>query len=114
MTEHKAHKPARKRRQRIEVDVKRAAARPDRKTAGGRERVRPDPRNGGRRRKEVERMQRMTGGAYLTNAERLKEIADTITAATIARRYAATDWEREKINEIIERASAEKYRILEI
>ena len=59
-------------------------------------------------------MQRMTGGAYLTNAERLKEIADTITAATIARRYAATDWEREKINESIERASAEKYRILGI
>lgn len=77
-------------------------------------RVRPDPRNGGRRRKEVEQMQRMTGGAYMTNAERLKEIADTITAATIARRYAATDWEREKINEIIERASAEKYLILEI
>lgn len=59
-------------------------------------------------------MQRMTGGAYMTNAERLKELADTITAATIARRYAATDWEREKINEIIERASAEKYRILGI
>lgn len=50
----------------------------------------------------------------MTNAERLKEISDTITAATIARRYAATDWEREKINEIIERASAEKYRILGI
>ena len=53
-------------------------------------------------------------GASVTVSERLKELADTIAAATIARRYAATDWEREKINEIIERASAEKYRILGI
>ena len=57
-------------------------------------------------------MQRMTGGAYLTNAERLKEIADTITAATIARRYATTDWEREKLNEILTRAYDEKYLLL--
>ena len=76
-------------------------------------RVRPDPLHGGRRRKEVERMEREKID-FFGKADRLRELSDTITAATIARRYAATDWEREKINEVIERASAEKYLILEI
>ena len=52
------------------------------------------------------------GGGYITRAEQLKELSDTIAAATNARRYGATDWERERINEIIERATAKKYRLL--
>ena len=59
-------------------------------------------------------MQRLTGGVYLTNAERLKELADTITAAIIARRHAESDEQREKLNEILTRAYDEKYLLLGI
>ena len=109
--EHNAHKPARKRRQRIEIDGKRAAARPDRKTAGRRERVRPDPHHGGRRRKEVERMEREKID-FFGKAERLRELSDTITAAIIARRHAESEEQREKLNEILTRAYDEKYLLL--
>ena len=49
---------------------------------------------------------------FIFRDERLKELADTITAAIIARRHAESDEQREKLNEILTRAYDEKYLLL--
>lgn len=76
-------------------------------------RVRPDPLHGGRRRKEVERMEREKID-FFGKAERLRELSDTITAAIIARRHAESEEQREKLNEILTRAYNEKYLLLSL
>ena len=76
-------------------------------------RVRPDPHHGGRRRKEVERMEREKID-FFGKAERLRELSDTITAAIIARRHAESEEQREKLNEILTRAYNEKYLLLSL
>lgn len=47
-----------------------------------------------------------------TKEERLRELSDMIATATIARRYAQTDAEQQRLNGILDRAYNEKYVIL--
>lgn len=62
----------------------------------------------------MEKLTNTGAGIYLFKRERLRELSDITTAAILAKRYAQSETERDRLERIISRAQAERALLLGI